>query len=67
MPEDKFQAQFGLTWKDALASGKVFNAMDADQMDAEWATCKAAKKLAKFGAGFYCGLVEAEGNAHCIF
>ena len=28
-------------------------------MDTEWATCKAAKKLAKFGAGFYCDLVEA--------
>merc|ERR1719506_2856228 len=43
VPEDKFQEQFGLSWKDALASGKVFNAMDgcaklgidADQMDAE--------------------------------
>jgi len=70
VPEDKFQAQFGLTWKDALASGKVFNAMDgcaklgidADQMDAEWAKTKAAKKLVKFGGGFYCGLVEVAGK-----
>jgi len=70
VPEDKFQAQFGLSWKDALASGKVFNAMDgcakldidADQMDAEWAKCKAAKKLIKFGGGFYCGLVEVDGK-----
>merc|ERR1711920_514582 len=70
VPEDKFQGQFGLTWKDALASGKVFNAMDgcaklgidADQMDAEWAKAKAAKKLVKFGGGFYCGLVEVDGK-----
>merc|ERR1711959_656672 len=70
VPEDKFKAQFGLTWKDALASGKVFNAMDgceklgidADQMDAEWAKTKKAKKLIKFGGGFYCGLVEIAGK-----
>jgi len=70
VPEDKFEAQFGLSWKDALASGKVLNAMDgcaklgidAEQMDAEWAKCKAAKKLVKFGGGFYCGLVEVEGK-----
>merc|ERR1719491_1846125 len=70
VPEDKFQAQFGLSWKDALASGKVLNAMDgcaklgidADQMDAEWAKTKAAKKLVKFGGGFYCGLVEVAGK-----
>ena len=54
--EDKCQ-------KDALASGKVFDAMDgcakfgldADQLDAEWAKTKAAKKLVKFVGGFYCG------------
>jgi len=70
VPEDKFQAQFGLSWKDALASGKVFNAMDAcnelgidsDGLDKEWAKCKDAKKLVKFGGGFYCGLVEVEGK-----
>merc|ERR1712107_27190 len=62
--------QFGITWKDALASGKVFNAMDgckelgidADALDKEWAKCKAAKKLVKFGGGFYCGLVEVDGK-----
>merc|ERR1711904_596891 len=53
-----------------LDSGKVFNAMDgcehlgidADQMDTEWAKTKAAKKLVKFGGGFYCGLVEVQGK-----
>merc|ERR1740129_2535612 len=66
VPADKFQAQFGLSWQDALDSGKVFNAMDgckqlgidADALDAAWAKAKAAKKLVKFGGGFYCGLVE---------
>jgi len=75
VPEDKFKAQFGLEWKDALASGKVFNAMDgckelgidADGLDAEWAKAKADKKLVKFGGGFYCGLIEAGGKALYIF
>merc|ERR1712014_63256 len=35
--------------------------IDADALDKEWAKCKAAKKLVKFG-GFYCGLVEVEGK-----
>eukprot|EP00746_Dinoflagellata_sp_MGD_P140364 gnl/MRDRNA2_/MRDRNA2_73621_c0_seq2.p1 gnl/MRDRNA2_/MRDRNA2_73621_c0~~gnl/MRDRNA2_/MRDRNA2_73621_c0_seq2.p1 ORF type:complete len:328 (+),score=90.47 gnl/MRDRNA2_/MRDRNA2_73621_c0_seq2:96-1079(+) len=70
VPADKFQEQFGISWQAALDSGKVFNAMDgckhlgidADQMDAEWAKTKKAKKLIKFGGGFYCGLVEVEGK-----
>merc|ERR1719330_1186811 len=73
VPADKFQAQFGLSWADALSSGKVFNAMDgcaklgidADQMDAEWAKAKGAKKLVKFGGGFYCGLIEMDGKDPC--
>ena len=48
VPEDKFQAQFVLSWKDALASGKVLNAMDgcaqlgldAEQMDASGPTLR---------------------------
>merc|ERR1711998_629379 len=70
VPEDKFQAQFGLSWKDALASGKVFNAMDgcaklgidADGLDKEGGKAKKADKLIKFGGGFYCGLIEIEGK-----
>jgi nucleoside diphosphate kinase len=70
VPADKFEAQFGLTWEDALKSGRVFNAMDgcadlgitADEMDAQWGICKKAKKLIKFGGGFYCGLIEIEGK-----
>jgi hypothetical protein len=70
VPADKFQAKFGLTWTDALAQGNVFNALDAcaklgitaDQMDKEWAKAKKADKLVKFGGGFYCGLVEVQGQ-----
>jgi len=66
VPADKFEAQFGLSWQAALASGKVFNAMDGCKflgidsagMDAAWGKAKDAKKLVKFGGGFYCGLVE---------
>eukprot|EP00439_Symbiodinium_sp_Y106_P073932 s989_g14.t1 len=70
VPADKFQEQFGVSWEEALKSGKVFNAMDgcqhlgidAGEMDAAWSQAKAAKKLIKFGGGFYCGLVEVEGK-----
>ena len=70
VPADKFKAQFGLEWQAALDSGKVMNAMDgcaalgktADEMDTLWGICKKAKKLVKFGGGFYCGLIEVEGK-----
>jgi len=70
VPTDKFEAQFGISWQAALDSGKVFNArdgckklgIDADALDVAWAKAKAAKKLVKFGGGFYCGLVKADGK-----
>jgi len=70
VPTDKFEAQFGISWQTALDSGKVFNAMDgckelgidANALDAAWAKAKAAKKLVKFGGGFYCGFVEVDGK-----
>eukprot|EP00227_Mantoniella_beaufortii_P019635 CAMPEP_0197589424 /NCGR_PEP_ID=MMETSP1326-20131121/10381_1 /TAXON_ID=1155430 /ORGANISM="Genus nov. species nov., Strain RCC2288" /LENGTH=342 /DNA_ID=CAMNT_0043154361 /DNA_START=77 /DNA_END=1105 /DNA_ORIENTATION=+ len=66
VPEDKFEAKFGLSWKKALADGQVFNALDAcaklgcDAMglDKKWAEAKKADALVKFGGGFYCGKVE---------
>jgi len=70
VPSDKFEAQFKLSWEDALATGNVYNAMDAceqlgidaTEMDKQWGICKKAKKLVKFGGGFYCGLIEMEGK-----
>jgi len=34
--------------------------------DAEWAKTKKAKKLIKFGGGFYCGLVEVQGQGASV-
>eukprot|EP00931_Biecheleriopsis_adriatica_P015283 TRINITY_DN11771_c0_g1_i3.p1 TRINITY_DN11771_c0_g1~~TRINITY_DN11771_c0_g1_i3.p1 ORF type:complete len:381 (-),score=67.36 TRINITY_DN11771_c0_g1_i3:110-1213(-) len=70
VPADKFKEQFGISWQEALDSGKVFNAMDtckhlgitADELDIAWGKAKKAKKLVKFGGGFYCGLVEIGGK-----
>merc|ERR1719440_696503 len=33
-----------------------------DELDTQWGICKKAKKLVKFGGGFYCGLIEIEGK-----
>mmetsp|Transcript_24776 Transcript_24776/g.32368 ORF Transcript_24776/g.32368 Transcript_24776/m.32368 type:complete len:345 (+) Transcript_24776:50-1084(+) len=68
VPADKFKAQFGIEWKNALASNKVFNAkdacsklgLDADGLNKLWADCKKNKKLVKFGGGFYCGEVQPD-------
>jgi len=68
-PEPKqaeFAEKFGISWPDALAQDKVFNALDAckkagltgDQMDKTWAKTKKAGQLVKFGGGFYAGLVD---------
>lgn len=68
VPQDKFEEQFEEEWNFALDSKKVYNAMDAchklgisaDELDAQWAICKKAGKMIKFGGGFYCGLIEIE-------
>merc|ERR1711935_104654 len=73
IPEDKFEAKFGLSWADALAGGRVFNALDACadleidavEMDKQWGIHKKADKLIKFGGGFYCGLITIEGKEPC--
>jgi nucleoside diphosphate kinase len=66
VPADKFEKAFGLKWEDALAQGKVFNALDAckklnidaDELDKAWGP----SKKVKFGGGFYCGLVSIPGK-----
>jgi len=75
VPADKFKAQFGLEWKDALASGNVKNArdacevfgIDAFQLEKEWRKAKGAKKLAKFGGGFYCALLDTVPNKPALY
>ena len=64
VPAEKFQEKFGLSWDEALASGKVFNAkgaceflgIDATALDALWGKCDKVK----FGGGFYCGKLDTE-------
>jgi hypothetical protein len=66
VPAAKFEDKFGLSWETALADGKVYNAMDACTylgvdaagLDKLW---EGADKV-KFGGGFYCGSIEAEGK-----
>jgi len=70
VPKDMFKSAFDNEWDKTLEDGQVLNALDAcaklgvdaDTIDSLWAKAKAAKKLVKFGGGFYCGLVEAEGK-----
>jgi len=66
VPADKFQAQFGLGWKDALAHGLCYNAkqacsklnMSSDELDKKWGQAKKAGNLIKFGGGFYCAFID---------
>jgi len=63
--QEEFAKKFGITWKDALAKGVVYNAVDGckrlgidgEQMDKTWATAKKAGNLLKFGGGFYAGKI----------
>jgi hypothetical protein len=63
---EKFQAQFGISWDEAQAGGNVYNALDAckfleidaDTLDVAWGAAKKANKLVKLGGGFYAGLVD---------
>ena len=67
VPAKKFEDAFGIPWEQALRDGLVYNALDAckklgvdaDALDGLWASAKKAK----FGGGFYCGLVTAPGKA----
>lgn len=62
VPKDKFMAEFGISWEEAVKQGLVFNAIDACKylgvdaagLDAIWGPCKKVK----FGGGFYCGQME---------
>ena len=75
VPEDKFEAFFGIKFKDAIAQGTAVNALDAckkldctpDELRAEWrAVCKTGDMI-KFGGGFYCGKIEKGGVELFVF
>jgi nucleoside diphosphate kinase len=62
-----FEKKFGISWADALAQGKVYNAVDGckklgidgSKMDKRWAGAKKGGNLVKFGGGFYAGKIPA--------
>jgi nucleoside diphosphate kinase len=68
---EEFGKKFGISWKQALADGIVYNAVDGckklgidgDQMDKKWATAKKEGQLLKFGGGFYAGKIPAPPKA----
>eukprot|EP00746_Dinoflagellata_sp_MGD_P164913 gnl/MRDRNA2_/MRDRNA2_93864_c0_seq1.p1 gnl/MRDRNA2_/MRDRNA2_93864_c0~~gnl/MRDRNA2_/MRDRNA2_93864_c0_seq1.p1 ORF type:complete len:414 (+),score=102.63 gnl/MRDRNA2_/MRDRNA2_93864_c0_seq1:97-1242(+) len=75
VPNDKFKAQFGIDWADALSSGKAYNAMDACEyfgVDAAelgkiWVAAGEAKKCVKLGGGFYCAeLSQGDKSAYVL-
>lgn len=62
VPADKFEAEFGKSWKTALEEGVVYNALDASSylsLDAAAldALFQKSQKV-KFGGGFYCAKIE---------
>ena len=67
--QSAFKETFGLEWSEAVASGKVYNAVDGckklgvNPKDMEvkyWSKLKRGVDLIKFGGGFYCGKVGAD-------
>merc|ERR1719359_1502171 len=75
VPNDKFKAQFGIDWKDALSSGKAMNAIDAcayfgidsAELGRIWIAAGKEKKVVKLGGGFYCGeLTVGDKSAYVL-
>ena len=68
-----FEKKFGISWADALAQGKVYNAVDGckklgidgSKMDKLWAGAKKGGNLVKFGGGFYAGKIPAPAEVKC--
>jgi hypothetical protein len=66
VPADKFAAQFGIGWQEALDKGVVFNALqackhlgiDGEALDKKWGAAKKSGNLIKFGGGFYCAFID---------
>jgi hypothetical protein len=72
VPADKFQAEFGESWDTVLKENRASNALDAcqrlkcnaEQLNNAWGQ---AKKVVKFGGGFYCGLISVNGIELYVF
>jgi len=72
VPKQKFQESFGESWDTVLKENRACNALeackrfncDASELDAAWGK---AKKVVKFGGGFYCGLVSMNNKELYVF
>jgi len=75
VPKDKFKEAFGVAFDDMVKEDKVFNAKDAcekfgvdsSKLDELWAASKKAKKLVKFGGGFYCAEISHASATLYVF
>ncbi len=62
----QFEEMFGMSWDDAIAKGKVYNAKEACEklgcdgagLEKKWRKLTRGKDLIKFGGGFYAGQLE---------
>mmetsp|Transcript_3296 Transcript_3296/g.4226 ORF Transcript_3296/g.4226 Transcript_3296/m.4226 type:complete len:339 (+) Transcript_3296:117-1133(+) len=65
VPKEKFEKFFKESWSTVLSEGRTSNALDACErfqcdaaaLDAAWRKAESENKVAKFGGGFYCGLM----------
>lgn len=65
--KEQFGMKFGMSWEAALSKGMVVNALDmckrlgidGEELARRWNAAKDARKLLKFGGGFYCAQVSA--------
>ena len=70
VPAEKFVESFGEEWEMVKSEGRCFNALemcqhakiDAAELFKRWKAAEAAKKLVKFGGGFYCAALETAGQ-----
>lgn len=75
VPKEKFKEAFGVSWDDVLKEEKAFNAkdaceklgVDAVEIDRLWGEAKKAKKIQKFGGGFYCGELPCGSDTIFVF
>jgi len=75
VPNDKFKAQFGIDFADALSSGKAYNALeaceffgvDAAELGKIWVAAGEAKKCVKLGGGFYVAELTVGDKSGYVF
>jgi nucleoside diphosphate kinase len=70
VPADQFQETFGEPWDKVLSENRAANAKEAcerfdctaDELNDAWRQAESAKKVVKFGGGFYCGELSVGGK-----